>query len=415
MTSTRSYWQEKLAGDVLEGLRKIAQVEQATDFMVVLAALKVVVMRYTGQSDIVIATSAGPGGAELLLRTDCSGSPTFRELVGRVRQTTRDAAVAEQMPVTEAPISFEMGDSSGGLETFSWRLSHRTDLFDESTVRRLSGHLGSVLTAVAYQPDLPIDAVELLTPAERDQLLTEWNATAAPFPRAATIAELFEAQVSRTPGATAVVHGDGRVTYRDLNARANRLARRLQTLGVGPEKVVGVCLPPGTGLVVGLLAILKAGGAYAPLDAAYPAARLSFLLADTRAVAVLADESTGAVLADAGVPLVHPETGGPDDGNLPALARPESLAYLIYTSGSTGTPKGVEVPHRGVVNLLWSLISADFPDYLLGTVLTFDIAALELFAPLVSGGTVVVSTGDYVEDVAARPERLTAQATPSKW
>ncbi|MET0415110.1 MAG: AMP-binding protein, partial [Actinoplanes sp.] len=254
-----------------------------------------------------------------------------------------------------------------------------------------------------------------ISAAERDLLLTGRNATAAPYPRDATIAELFESQASRTPGATAVVCGDDRVTYRELNARANGLARHLRTLGVGPETVVGVCLPPGPGLVVGLLAILKAGGAYAPLDAAYPAARLSFLLADTRAVAVLADDSTAAVLDGAGVPLVHPEAARPQEGGLPAVAGPENLAYLIYTSGSTGTPKGVEVPHRGVVNLLWSLISADFPDYLLGTVLTFDIAALELFAPLVSGGTVVVSTGDYVEDVAARPKRLTAQATPSKW
>ncbi|GAA1591043.1 non-ribosomal peptide synthetase [Actinoplanes couchii] len=486
MTSTRSeqagaiaglrpgYWQEKLAGmpaapelpadrpramaqsahsstvdtiaftvpaDVLDGLREITEAERATLFVVMLAATKVVVMRYTGQTDIVVATSAG-----LLLRTDCSGGPGFRELAGRVRQTVLEAFAhqgqfaAERPQAPGARIYFDTGESEtagapvpggcdlalrvagqsrpdGGLD--GW-LSYRTDLFDESTMRRLTGHLGSVLSEVADHPDRSIAAVEMLATAERDRQLTEWNATAAWFPRDATIAGLCAAQAARTPDATAVVCGAERLSYRELDTRANRLARHLRDRGVGPESVVGVCLPPSTALVVGLLGILKAGGAYAPLDPAYPEARLRFLLADTRAVAVLTDEPTGAVLADNGIPLIRLDTdrraiAEQDGTDLPGTAGPENLAYLIYTSGSTGTPKGVEVPHRGVVNLLWDLVSTDFPDFVLGTVPTFDIAALELFGPLVSGGTVIVSTGEYVADIAARPQRLTAQATPSKW
>ena len=200
-------------------------------------------------------------------------------------------------------------------------------------------------------PGKRISQLPLLTEAERHQLLVEWNDTAVEYPRDRCIHQLFEAQVERSPEATALVYEDQQLTYGELNARANRLAHHLRSLGVGPEVLVGVCLERSLELVVGLLAILKAGGAYVPLDPSYPAERLAFMLQDTQAPVLLTQQRLLAHLPayaghtlclerDAAHIAQHPDT------NPPTSATPTNLAYVIYTSGSTGTPKGVMVEQR---------------------------------------------------------------------
>ncbi|MUN42819.1 non-ribosomal peptide synthetase [Actinomadura litoris] len=268
--------------------------------------------------------------------------------------------------------------------------------------------------AVDGGADLPLGLVRVLDEAQERRVLVEWNDTAVPV-AASTVAEMVEAQVARTPGADAVVHGGATLSYAELDARANRLARLLTGRGVGPESVVGVCLERDAGAVVALLAVLKAGGAYLPIDPAHPAERVAFMLADAAPAVVLASAATAGAVPDRGVPVVltdAPETAaalaGLDPLPLTAAERPAPLpghpAYVIFTSGSTGRPKGVVVEHRSVTGLLeWAAREfggADFARVLLSTSLTFDVSVFELFGPLVSGGAV-----EIVPDLLALADR----------
>ena len=241
----------------------------------------------------------------------------------------------------------------GGLQG---RVVYSTELFDAGTVERMTAHFVRLLGAAAAAPDRPLSEVSLLEPAERHQLLVEWNDTAREVPEA-TVAELFEAQVGRSPDAVALVFEDQALSYGELDERANRLAHYLRGLGVGPEVVVGLCLERSTEMVVALLAILKAGGAYLPLDPDYPASRLQFMAEDAAAPLVVTTSDLAATL---GLPSAHLVLV---DANADAIAAcastklataagPGNLAYVIYTSGSTGRPKGVMVSHRGVVDCL---------------------------------------------------------------
>ena len=252
-------------------------------------------------------------------------------------------------------------------------------------------------------PGQRISQLPLLTEAERHQLLVEWNDTAVEYPRDRCIHQLFEAQVERSPEATALVYEDQQLTYGELNARANRLAHHLRSLGVGPEVLVGVCLERSLELVVGLLAILKAGGAYVPLDPSYPAERLAFMLQDTQAPVLLTQQRLLARLPayaghtlclerDAAHIAQHPDT------NPPTSATPTNLAYVIYTSGSTGTPKGVMVEQHSVVNYL-SWIGDTFPldatdRVLQKTPVSFDASVEEIFFPLTHGAALVIAAPD---------------------
>jgi amino acid adenylation domain-containing protein len=443
---------------IYESLRALARSEEATSFMVMLAAFKALLWRYTGEPDVVVGTPvAGRTRVELepligffvntlVLRTDLSGDPSFRELVGRVRETTLGAYANQDMPFerlveelrperdlsrnplfqimfslqsadgTSPQQSSEAGTLSFTADTAKFDLTmavveanhtasvsveYNTDLFASATIERMLEHFRCLLEGIARQPGTRLSKLSLLTEAERQQVLVEWNQTDAPFPRDVCLHELFERQAAATPEAEAVVHDNGRLTYAELNARANRLAHALRQMDAGPETLVGLYAERSAELVVGLLGILKAGAAYLPLDPAYPQERLSFTLEDAGARAVvvthrhllerLPDVPARVVCLDSDPELFDAQS----DENLGHTAGADNLAYVLYTSGSTGRPKGVAITHRSAAAFVYWARSVCEPEELAGvlasTSICFDLSVFELFAPLCWGGRVILA------------------------
>ncbi|HEX8212540.1 MAG TPA: amino acid adenylation domain-containing protein [Longimicrobium sp.] len=399
-----------LPAELARALRALAQREGCTLFVVLLAAWQALLARYAGTDDVVVGTTVANrtlGETEglvglffnvLALRTRSGGDPSFRELVARVRETTLGALQHQDVPfgsVVEAvrperspshapvfQVLFELHNASGaalslpGLELSSAEyelvtakyditltlvdradgiaggLQYATDLFDASTMRRMAGHFQVLLEAVAADPEVRLSSAPLLTPPERQRELGEWNDTAAEYPHVC-IHQLFEEQARETPHAVAAVFQDERLTYAQLDARANQLAHRLRRMGVGPESRVALCLERGLELLVAFFGVLKAGGAYVPLDPTHPAERLRYMLEDSGAGVLLTQSwlvdglpPHGAeVLALDTLALAHEPATPPRSG-----VTPENLAYIYYTSGSTGRPKGVVMHHYGPAN-----------------------------------------------------------------
>jgi amino acid adenylation domain-containing protein len=327
---------------------------------------------------------------------------------------------------------FEVGEALSGA------VQYNVDLFDKGTIGRMVEHFQTLLRSIVADPTQRIAHLKILTDAEMHTLHVTWNETAADYPSQACVHELFEAQVKRTPEAVACISGeepfgvaqDGQLTYGELNRRANRLAHYLRASGVGPEALVGICMEPSLEMVIGLLGILKAGGVYVPLDPAYPQERLALMLQDSGARLLLTQERLLADLPKHEVEVVcldHDWTqiARSSARNPARKATAENLAYVIYTSGSTGKPKGVQVSHRAVCNLLHAM--RDQPgianqDVLLAvTSLSFDIAALEIFLPLMVGARLVVASREVAADGVRLSEMLAAcgatvmQATPATW
>lgn len=446
--------------------------------IVLLAAFQILLRRHTRQDDIVvgcvITDSNGlqipapyqPGLARLPIRADMSGDPPFRELLVRLEGTIAGAiehanlswerlveavepdADASRHPIFQALFSFE--DCGGGdgavradlLKTDLWlqlrdephalaaNFIYCADLFNAETIRRMAGHFRELLEGVVSNPGECISRLPLLTEAERHQLLHEWNDTWREYPHERCVQELFEAQVTRTPDALAVVFENEHLSYAELNRRANQLARYLMKVGVEGNALVGICVERSLEMVVGLLGILKAGGAYVPVDPAFPPDRIGFMLEDAEAPVLLTQEALAETLPAGKAARIRldadwPEIAAESGENVPGAAKAEDLAYTIYTSGSTGKPKGVQIPHRAVVNFLISM--AEKPgmtveDRLLAvTTLSFDIAGLEIFLPLTIGASVeIVSRSVYSDGNQLLRKLLTSgatmmQATPATW
>ncbi len=417
----------------------------------------------------------------LVLRTDLAGEPSFRELLARVREVSLGAYGHQDLPfeklveelrpardTSHAPLvqvtfmlqntplpelrlpgvvasaaavanrtakfdlSLSLEEQEGGLAGI---LEHSADLFTAATVERLAGHFRRLLAAAAADPEGSVAELPMLGEEERRQVLEEWNRTAVDQGPARPVHELIAAQAARTPAAVAVVAGERSLTYAELDRRAGRLARRLRALGVGPEARVGLCLDRGPELVVGVLGVLAAGGAYVPLDPAHPAERLAAMLADAAPGAVIVAERYRGLVAASTAPVVALDgpdgeldggpDGGPDLATFQGIAAPENPAYVIFTSGSTGRPKGVVVEHRSLANFLAAMGALGLLDrgrtLLSVTTLAFDIAGLELFLPLVSGGTVALASreesadGERLRALLADPRVQALQATPATW
>ncbi|MFG2761662.1 amino acid adenylation domain-containing protein, partial [Streptomyces wuyuanensis] len=317
----------------------------------------------------------------------------------------------------------ELHSAEGRPEGLAGRIDYRTDLFDRGAIEALGARLVRVLDAVTTDPHASLSSIDILGPAERRELLVGWNDTARDIP-ATVLPELFQAQVAKVPEATAVVFEDEQLTYEELNARANQLARHLIDHGAGPERLVALALPRSAELVVALLAVLKSGAGYVPVDPEYPADRIAYMLQDAEPVLLLTDSSTASRLlaAGEGVPRVLLDEVGTRSAlsGLSAHAVtnaergtplvPDQPAYVIYTSGSTGRPKGVAVPHQGVVNrLLWmqsqySLASED--RVLQKTPAGFDVSVWEFFWPLIVGASLVVASPGMHKDPVAIAELI---------
>ena len=307
---------------------------------------------------------------------------------------------------------------------------YNTDLFDARTIKQMIGHFQTLLQGIVANPEQRLSETPLLSQAERRQLLVEWNDTQAEYPQSQGVHQLFEAQVKQTPNAVAVSFEAQQLTYQELNHRANQLAHYLRVQGVKPETLVGVCLERSVDLVVGLLGILKAGGAYVPLDPAYPQDRLAFMLEDAQAPLLLTQQQlleklpqpTGQVIcldSDLG------KISGESQENPASSSTAENLAYVIYTSGSTGKPKGVQISHGALVNFLTDMgqqLDVTERDIFLAiTTLSFDIAGLELFLPLIVGACTVLVSREVSSDGRQLLDRMNKvtptlmQATPATW
>jgi amino acid adenylation domain-containing protein len=458
MQTFRGQWESMdLPGQLAQALHELSRREGATLFMTLLAAFQTLLHRYTRATDLLVGTPvAGRTHKEtesligffintLVLRCDLAGNPTYRELLARVRETTIEAFMHQDLPFEKVveelrperspshspliqvmfvlqnapspgqrfgelamtPIEIETGTAKFDLTLaveerangLAVAMEYNSDLFDEATVTRMLGHWRELLEGIVANPDQRISDLPLLTDAERRQLLVEWNNTNTAYPREKPIHQLFEEQVEQTPDAVALVFNGRQLTYGELNTRANQLAHHLQKLGVRVDTLVGICMERSVDMIVGLLAILKAGGAYVSLDPAYPKERLAFMLEDAQCVVILTQQHLESCLPARKTGIVHLGVGesSPLDGlpltNPVGGVTPENLAYVSFTSGSTGRPKGVCVPHRGVVRLVretnFARLTAD-EVFLQLAPIAFDASTLEIWGALLNGARLVV-------------------------
>ncbi len=461
-------------------LKDLSVSQKTTLFMTVLAAFQVLLYRYSGQSDLVVGfPSANRGDQQLdpligcfvnslVLRTDLAGNPSFSQLLGQVRQGCLEAYEHQELPfdylievlkperslsynplfqvmfslqpspskgleipgINIAPIfvpqnvgrldlSLELEEGEDDLQGF---LEYNGDLFDAETISRIIVHFQTLLQGIVNNPDQRLLELPILSETERHQLLVEWNDTQAEYPKDACIHQLFEAQVTQTPDAIAIVFEDQRLSYRELNHRANQLAHYLQKMGVEPETLVGICLERSPLILVALLGVLKAGGAYVPLDPQYPKERLESMLADAQVSLLLTQSMLFEVLPQDRQHLVDLETDDlyaqEDSENPTSKAKPTNLAYVLYTSGSTGKPKGVTIEHRSVVAFLnWarSVFTAEqLAGVLAATSLCFDLSVFELLAPLSCGGKVILAKNIFhLPNLPAAQEVTLLNTVPS--
>jgi amino acid adenylation domain-containing protein len=466
-------WIMSIPADLTAGVKSFSQREGVTLFMTLLAAWQILLHRYSGEEDIVVggpvANRSRPEFQRLIgcfvntliLRTDLSGNPSVRELLARVQQTVSEAFANQDLPfeklveelhaerdasrnplyqvslqvfhysnsgfidskVVRDRVHVDKGTATIDLaldlfdvpEGLMARVEYATDLFYESTIELLMGHLQTLLAGMVENPAARIGELPLLTETERRRLLIDWNATESDYARDGCVHDVFEQQARRSPNAVAIVSGDRSITYQELDRASNRLASHLQSAGVGPDVPVVLCAERSIECIIGLLAILKAGGAYVPLDPTYPKQRLASILHDTRAPVLLTQASLHDRLPETSASVVLLDHVDQLPQTTPrAAASSSNLAYVIYTSGSTGNPNGVMVEHRSLVNqILW--MQRTYPLELSDAwaqkySLAFDASLLEIFCPLIAGARVVLSGGEHAADPLSTLKVITANA-----
>ncbi|WGV25115.1 non-ribosomal peptide synthetase [Halotia branconii] len=438
-----------------EQIKKFSQQSGATLFHTLLAAFVVLMFRYSGQDDICVGspianrnrreldTSIGFFVNTLVLRNRIEGNLSFVEFLSQVRQVATSAYTHQDVPfeqvvealqperslsynplfqvvfvlenflldkvelpdLTLTPQFVERGTSQFDLTLAVWETKagligsweYNSDLFEPETIARMTSHFQTLLAAIIANPRQSIGELPLLSQQERHQLLVEWNDTYRPYPHSKCIHQLFEEQVEKTPNAVAVVYEDESLTYQQLNERANQLAHYLQTLGIKPEVLVGICIERSPLMIVGMLGILKAGGAYLPLDPAYPPERLVYMLQDAKIPVLLTQQELISQLPHTQARVICLDTDSKvietySQENPTIEVSVDNLAYVIYTSGSTGQPKGVTVIHQAVNRLVCNTnyisITAEHRVAQASNA-TFDAATFEIWGALLNGARLV--------------------------
>ncbi|PDZ70465.1 non-ribosomal peptide synthetase, partial [Bacillus pseudomycoides] len=447
---------------LLERIKAFSRQEGATLFMTLLAGYQGFLSRYTGQKDILVGSPIANRNHKeiegligffvntLVYRANLTDDLTFKELVAQVKgkalkaqeyqdvpfekvvevlQPERNAShspifqtmftlqthsrklpkildhslepIPSYMAVAKFDLTVVMEETEEGLQV---AFEYNTDLFNASTINRMAKHFEPWLSEVMDSPQKSIGSLKLMSKGEEKQLLKEWNDTRVEYPTESIIQELFEQQTARTPEAVALVYKNQRLTYKELNERANQLAHSLLKKGVGPETMVGICMERSVEMIVGLLGILKAGGAYVPLDPTYPEQRLKYILDNAniklmvtqRNVKGWIPEGIEIICLDENQEMISQESMA----NPVVEATPENLAYVIYTSGSTGNPKGVLLEQKGLCNLVHTIIDLmqlnSNSRVIQFASLSFDAAVFEIFTTLVAGGTLCVSSQEDV-------------------
>jgi amino acid adenylation domain-containing protein len=459
---------------LLEALEEVGRASDATLFMTLLAAFQVLLYRYSGQDDLVVGSAVanrdhpalddvvGCFAHDLVLRARLAGNPAFSEFLSQVRRTTLVAlehgdtpfdvpvqvlfALRPRAPGLAGPAGLrvepvdppETGrsrldlslviDGSGGQLVAHYE--YALDLFDEDSIVRMHGHLERLLRSIVADPSTSVDDLPILGTEDERILLSAGTDTALEHDRTRCVHQWLETQARATPDAIAVISGASRHTYRELDERANRLARLLGRRGVTPGSLVAVCVDRTWDMPVAVAGVLKAGAAYVPLDPTHPVDRLRYTLEDASVACAITLRRFAHLLGDAGTPLVLLDEVEAELAALPATSPgvqvdPEDRAYVIYTSGSTGRPKGVEVEHRNMVAFLEAMRrepGLGEKDVLLAvTTLSFDIAGLELWLPLGVGARVVIASRADTGDADRLRALLQAhgvtvmQATPATW
>jgi amino acid adenylation domain-containing protein len=441
-----------------ERLKALSLKYGATQFMTLMAAFMTMLHRYSSQEDVVVGiTVANRERSDIegligffvnmvAMRGDCSGNPSFMELLRQVRESTFKAYAHQGVPfdklvqelqpernpayppIFQVAFSFQnqpnltelslpgltlsfplaevtnsqfdllldLSDSPAGL---AGALVYNTELFDRETAARMVEHFRNLLEGVAADPEKHLSELPLLGEEERLETVVEWNRTEADYPRDSCIHELFEARADAEPDSVAASFEGEQLTYAALDRRANQLARRLRAEGVGPGSLVGVCLEHSLEELVAVLGVLKAGAGYLPLDPAHPAQRISFIVADAGVSVVVTQQKFAEMLSACGARPVSPDSDPPlldkqDEGRFASGARPGSVAYVIYTSGSTGEPKGVRIAHESLVNYVWwakeTYLRGEKLNFALYSSLAFDLTVTSIFVPLVAGAQVAV-------------------------
>ena len=460
----QTYEGEKMSvqfgAELLEQLQSLSRKEGATLFMTLFAAFQTLLYRYTNQDDILVGTPiAGRNKQEteqligyfintLVLRTDMSGHPSFRELLARVRETALEAYAHQDVPFEklldelqlERSMSYSplfqvmfilqnipvQAEPAGDIQLSSFdlelgavtskfdmtvtmvetpdgllaTLEYNKALFDSSTITRMVEHFHKLMEEIVANPDQSITLLPLMREEEEQLLITEWNRTEVPYSREKCVHEMIEEMVSKAPDSIALIVGEQRVTYGELNRQANQLAHYLRKQGVGPEVLVGICAERTVEMMIGLLAILKAGGAYVPIDPAYPAERIAYIIGHSQIPVLLTQEhllptlpehQANVICLDRDWATVAVES----EENPGKLATSDNLIYVIYTSGSTGNPKGVALEHRSVIYFLsWAhdtYTPEEMSGVLFSTSICFDLSVYEMFATLTMGGKVIMA------------------------
>ncbi|AHD05677.1 nonribosomal peptide ligase subunit [Paenibacillus larvae subsp. larvae DSM 25430] len=435
------YIYRPLRSDISQRIMTMTNKSPMAIYLVLLVGIECLLYKYTGEDSIILGVPTIEEETDedlrlnqvLLLKQKWNTESTFKSIFNEMKHTLGEALSNQHIPFDKMTGNLKLNYDSNHLPmintivslneiqpihfkdtvvtdtlfqfdlengTINVKLAYNQRVYDKAFMIQVIEHLNHIFSILLYQPELKISQLDILPDTERNSFLVEFNKTVSEYPADKTVYQLFEAQSERTPDQAAVIHEDGQLTYRQLNERANGLARTLRTKGVQADQLVAIISRHSTELITGILAVLKAGGAYVPIDPEYPEERIQYMLKDSKAEIVLTQRDIRQHLIYEGtIVLLDEESSYHEDcSNLEPASTSDNLAYVIYTSGSTGKPKGVLIEHRGLINYIWWASEvyvkgekANFPLY---SPISFDLTVTSVFTPLITGGTVIVYGGE---------------------